>query len=266
MKMKAKKLLSAACLALAIGEVSVQAIPSYTYQPTDLLAAFGKAGSANDVIVDLGPIGNYYPLGSTSIAGVSTALNTAFSGNLDGLYWSVFGYAKTTSSLFNANTLFVSNPDTNPDDAVNSLTSGQQGQVVSKMTAIALSATSGYATIVANQIANVPIALNVGGSPVSYTVGVGSLGDFNGTWRWDVRNITPTGFTTGTTPSVAALYEQDPGVANVGLYRGTVSLAADGTLTIEATPEPSTWAMLGAGLVTWMLIRRKNKTISLKTN
>jgi hypothetical protein len=191
---------------------------------------------------------------------VNAALLDSVFGNMDGIYWSVFGYVNTTTSPLGAkNTLFVTDPrgDVNtPNDPNPSLTSSGQGQVVSKMTAIANGATSGSATVLANQIVEVPSSLNIGGSSLSYTIGVGPLSDFNGTWAPSVDNFTGSGFATNGVPSVSDLFEQDPGAANNGTYLGDFVLGTDGTLTFNPVPEPTTCALLGGGLLAIIAVRR----------
>jgi hypothetical protein len=247
--MKTKKLLAAACLTLAICEVSAQA-QTFTYNPGDLLVAFGStnSGSANNVIVDLGAYSSFTQGAQTSVANVSSALTTAFGGT-SGVYWSAFSYT--------GQTLLLSDPRTpyylaNDPTSVNSLTASAQGQVTTKLQAIINGATSPSATILANQIVELPSTLNVGGNPVSYTIGVGSLGDFNGTWQWDTRN-----FMDGVNPATSDLFLMRPGPANTALDYGYVSVNANGTM-IVAAPEPSTWALFGGGLASLMLFRRKS--------
>lgn len=250
-----------AAMAAAVFCGTAASAQTFTYNQGDLLAAFRKAGSP-DLIVDLGSASSFQQYGAApfSIAGVnSTLLNSVF-GNMDGVYWSVFGYVNTSGSpLGPQNTIWVTDPRSNiatQNDPNSSLTFSGQGQTISKMGAIAAGATSGYATVLANQIVEVSSSLNVGGDPVSYTVGVGPLGDFRGTWKPNIENLTPTGFGAGSTPEVSDLFQQNPGAANVGSYLGEFELGNDGVLTFSAVPEPSTLAMLGAGMMTLVAIRR----------
>ena len=234
---------------------------TFTYTPGDLFAAFRKSGSP-DLIVDLGSASLYQQNGADpfSITGVNATLLNSVFGNLDGVYWSVFGYVNTSGSpLGSQNTIWVSDPRsdiTTPNDPNSSLTFSGQGQTISKMKAIVDGATSGSATVLANQIVEVASSLNVGGDPVSYTVGVGSLGDFRGTWAPSVENLTPTGFAASSTPEISDLFQQNPGAANVGGYLGDFQLGNDGTLTFTPVPEPSALGMLGAGMMTLVAIRR----------
>ena len=268
MNMKTTKILTAAIAAAVLCEAGALA-QSFTYNQGDLLAAFGKTGSGNDLIVDLGSASLYQnAAGSSSfnITGVNSTLLTSAFGNLDNIYWTVFGYVGTTGSLGPQNTLFVSNPRADAGTqtlARHSLTSSAQGQVTSYMQAIVDGATSSAygETVPANQIVELSNSLNIGGDPVSFSVGVndfsGNSGNFGGTWIWDVRNFSPTGFAAGSTPSVSDLYQQTPGTANTGIYLGDFALNNNGTLAFNPVPEPSTWAMLGGGLLTLIAMRRR---------
>jgi hypothetical protein len=264
--MKSTKLIMSALAVLSVCEAAVQA-QTFTYNTGDLLASFRKSGSADDLIVDLGSASNFQNAsGSMNFSGVSSSLSTVFGGNLDGIYWSVFGYINTTASPLGAkNTLFVTEARSsiNIENGPNpSFTSSAQGQVVGEMTAIVDGAKSGAATILANQIIEIPSGLNVGGDPVSYTIGVGSLGDFNGTWSPTVENKTPTGFTGGSTSSASDLFQQNPVNNQDGTYLGDFVLANDGSLTFNgpaAVPEPSTWAMLGTGALGLVAFQRSRR-------
>lgn len=240
---------------------------TYNYAAGDLLAAFGRSGSTQDVIVDLGSASLYQnATGSFNIAGVNSTLLTTALGSMDGIYWTVFGYVSTTGSAVGAqNTIFVSQAraDVNTaNDPSSSLTFSGQGQVISKMTAIAHGAASGYATVLDNQIVSESNTLNVGGDPVSFTVGVGSLFDFNGTWSPNVKNLTPIGFSAGSVSSVSDLFQQNPGAANVGNYLGNFQLNPDGTLafnSVTPVPEPATWGIVGVGILALAGFRRARK-------
>jgi len=267
MKMKTTKILTAAMAAAALCETAALA-QTFIYNPGDLLVAFGKTGSGSDLIVDLGSASSYQnAAGSASfnISGIDSTLLTSVFGNTDGIYWTIFGYVGTTGSpLGPLNTLFVSDPraDITIQNLVrHSLTSGGQGQVTSYIGAIADGATSGFATVLQNQVVELSSSLNVGGDPVSFTVGVndfsGNSGNFGGTWIWDVRNTTPSGFAASSTPEVSDFFQQNPGTANTGSYLGNFELNNNGTLTFNPVPEPSTWAMLGAGMLTLIAVRRR---------
>lgn len=250
---------------LAVGLCGSAAMAqSFTYNPGDLLVAFRSGSSSQNVIVDIGSASFYEnATGSFNISGVNAALFTSTLGTMDNVYWSVFGYVNTTGSAIGVqNTIFVSDPRSDiltQNDPNSSLTFSGQGQAISKMRAIADGATSGYATILSDQIIVLSSSLNVGGDPVSYTVGVGPFGDFNGTWSPAVENLTGSGFSSGSTPSVSDLFQQTPGAANNGTYLGNFQFNNNGTLqftSVTPAPEPSTWALLVAGGMTLLVVRR----------
>jgi len=252
--MKKTNILLSALAVFTLGEVAVQA-QTYTYHAGDLLAAFRKSGSSFDLIVDLGSASSFQS-GSSMSLDLSSGLTSVFgSANASGVYWSVFGYVNTSSSPLGAqNTLFVTDPRSDitiQNDPNSSMTSSGQGQVVSKMVAIANGATSGSAVILGNQIVEVPVGLNSGGNPVSYTVGVGSLGDFNGTWAPAVEN------TTAGSTTASDLFQQNPGASNTGSYLGEFTLNSAGILAFNPVPEPSTWAMMGSGVLALLALRRR---------
>ena len=236
----------------------------FTYNNGDLLAAFGKTGSDNDLIVDLGSASTYqnaYGSSSFNITGVDSTLLTSVFGSMDGIYWSVFGYVNTSGSSLGAqNTIWVTDPRSDilaQNDPNRSRTFNSQNLVISKMGAIVDGAISG--TVLSDQIVKVSSSLNIGGDPVSYTIGVGSLGDFRGTWAPGVENLTPSGFASSSTPESSDLFQQNPGSANVGSYLGDFVLSNDGMFTFNPVPEPSTWAMFGAGMMTLVSILRRKQ-------
>jgi hypothetical protein len=261
--MKSTHLIKMAVAAAALCGAAATA-QTFNYNSGDLLAAFRTSGGSQNLIVDLGSASLYQnATGSFSITGVNSTLLTSVFGSLNNVYWSVFGYVNTAASpLGPQNTIWVTDPrsdNTLQNDPNSSLTSSGQGQVISKMRAIADGATSAFATVQANQIVTVSSSLNVGGDPVSYTVGVGPLSDFNGTWAPAVENQTSSGFGTSSTPSVSDLFQQNPGAANNGIYLGNFQLNNDGTFafnSVNPVPEPSAWALIGTGMMTLLAVRR----------
>ncbi len=265
--MKTLNIIKMAVAAVALCEAAATA-QTFNYNSGDLLAAFRTSGGSQNLIVDLGSASLYQnAAGSFNITGVNSTLLTSVFGTLDNVYWSVFGYVNTAGSpLGPQNTIWVTTPRSDiftQNDPNSSLTFSGQGQTISKMRAIADGATSAFATVQASQIVTVSSSLNVGGDPVSYTVGVGPLSDFNGTWTPAVENQTIAGFATSSTPSVSDLFQQNPGAANNGTYLGNFQLNNDGTLafnSVNPVPEPSTWAMIGTGMMTLLAVRRfRNK-------
>ena len=268
--MKIIRIIKTAVAAAMLCEAAASA-DTFTYNPGDLLAAFRKAGSSYDLIVDLGSAANYpastfeSPSGPFVIPGVNSTLLTSVFGGTDGIYWSVFGYVNTSGSSLGAqNTIWVTDPRSDilaQNDPNRSRTFNSQNLVISKMGAIVDGAISG--TVLSDQIVKVSSSLNIGGDPVSYTVGVGSLGDFRGTWAPGVENLTPSGFSSSSTPEVSDLFQQTPGTANVGGYLGDFQLNNDGTLDFVPAPEPSTWAMFGAGMLLLVSILRRKQASNI---
>jgi hypothetical protein len=265
--MKIIRIIKTAVAAAVLCEAAASA-QTFTYNNGDLLAAFRKAGSSYDLIVDLGPVSTYYnAYGSApfNITGVNSTLLTSVFGGTDGIYWSVFGYVNTTGSSLGAqNTIWVTDPRSDiltQNDPNRSRTFNSQTLTISKMGAIVDGASSG--TVLSDQIVEVSSSLNIGGNPVSYTIGVGSLGDFRGTWAPGVENLTPSGFASSSTPEVSDLFQQTPGSGNVGYYMGDFQLSNDGTLSFNAVPEPSTWAMFGTGMMLLVSILRRKQASNI---
>jgi hypothetical protein len=263
--MKTTSIIKTAVAAAVLYQAAASA-DTFTYNTGDLLAAFRKPGSSYDLIVDVGSASVYQNAAngnSFNITGVDSTLLTSVFGNMDGIYWSVFGYMNTNGSSLGArNTIWVTDPRWDAavqNDPNSSLTVNGQGTVISKMIAIANGAISG--TVVSDQIVDVSSSLNIGGNPVSYTIGVGSLGDFRGTWAPDIENLTPAGFASSSPlvphVEVSDLFQQDPGANNVGSYLGDFQLNNDGTLVFNPVPEPSTSAMFGAGMLMLVSILRR---------
>ncbi len=251
-----------AAMAVALLYGSMAAAQTFTYNSGDLLAAFRKSGSP-DLIVDLGPAANYpastfdNPSGPFVFTGVNSTLFDSVFGDMNGIYWSVFAYVDTTGSLGSANTLWytVGRSDVNNRTvAPHSGTFNAQGYVTGEMGAIVDGTTSHFATVIQNQTVQLSSSLNEGGDPVSYTVGVGPYGDFNGTLKGVVENYTGDTFDSGT--KVSDLYQLNPGAGNTGKYLGNFALGADGSFTFNPVPEPSTWAMLSAGMLALAAVRR----------
>lgn len=266
--------LKTAILSAVVAGYGLAASAQFTYNPGDLFVAFRSAAGPTNMIVDIGSASIYQnATGSFTLSDVNSALLTSVFGNMDGIYWSVFGglAAGQGGSLGADNTLWITSPrgDTFTQTTPwQSGTSSGQGTVISDLRGILNGTQTAYnadAISLSSTIVLVPSGLNNGGFAVSYTVGVGPNGDFNGTWRGDIENLTPTEFASSGTPSASDLYQQDPGRANQGDYLGNFVLGNDGSLTFNSVapvPEPGSMAMLGAGIVCLFAVRRfRNKMI-----
>jgi hypothetical protein len=255
--MKNKYLLISGLAAAALCEVAAQA-QTFTYHPGDLLAAFRETGSP-DLIIDLGSISNFQQPGATSMnfSGVASALTTTY-GNLGGIYWSVFTYAGD-STYAPVNTLWMTDPRANvnvQNTAPVTGTSSQQNNVTGQLGAIADALSATYGTIIANQEIQLPGSLGSGngGDPASYTTALGPGLDFNGTFEQNFENLS-----SASAATVSDLFEQDPSPLHspgAGTYLGDFTLGGNGSFSFVPTPEPSTWAMLGTGLLALLAVRR----------
>jgi hypothetical protein len=249
-----KTMLASVLVAAALGEVAAQA-QTFTYNPGDVLAAF-RNGGANDLVVDLGSVANFQTPGYSTSINLASDLTTTF-GTLNGLYWSVFTY-DANGTYAPANTVFISDPQATVGvpNAPLSITSAQI-PVGNQIQSLVNGLSSTYGTILANQVIELPSTLgsNTGGSPAaSYTVAAGPNADFNGTYGHNFENVSSSSATTG-----SDLFQEDPGARRSAVAAqnlGTVTLDSAGNLSFQATPEPSTWAMVGTGLMSLIAFRR----------
>jgi hypothetical protein len=258
--MKRHAILSGAVAAIAL--CAMDASAQFNYQNGDMLAAFGNGG-ATDVIVDLGPISKFqtFSLSTTYTWNLNYLLTSQFGSVSSSIYWSVFGVNDTsiggngsvtqTDANTMWNTLARSNPankTTTPFvggssasqqlpvgdiETIGNLTSPNQaspGMIVDYAPGIELVGTSlgGYSPMMNN--------------PYN--------GNFQGDWTYNVLNHGV---------GVSDLYQSDPGnhFSQRATYLGNFDLSSGGSLTFNAVPEPSTWAMIGTGLLTFLAIRRR---------
>jgi len=260
-----KTMLASVLIAAALGEVAAQA-QTFTYNPGDVLAAF-RNGGANDLVVDLGSVANFQTPGYTTSLNLASDLTTAF-GTLNGLYWSVFTY-DANGTYAPANTVFMSDPQATVGvpNAPLSISSSQVtvgNQIQSLVNALSPT----YGTVIDNQVIELPssIGSTTGGNPAaSYTVAAGPNADFNGTYGHNFENVSSTSATTA-----SDLFQENPGERHSAVAAqnlGTITLDAAGNLSFQATPEPSTMAMVGTGLMSLIAFRRfAKKTNSRKNN
>jgi hypothetical protein len=256
--MKKNKILLGVMAAAAL--CGMDAMAQISYQNGDLLAGFRKGGSP-DVILDLGSISLYqqfgatpgYPAGFQVNANLSTALQNTF-GTLSTMQWSIFGVNDGGTALTgqsDANTVWSSkrrnNAGIQSSAPFGNPSSDSQALAVGDIKAIGNNTGSGSTGV--NDLA--PGIVSVDATVANYTPDMGSPynGDFEGTYSYNIER-------TGT--GVLDLYEVNPN--SPGQYLGNFSLSSGGDLTFNPVPEPSTWAMLGTGLLTLVAIRRnRNK-------
>lgn len=262
--MKKNKILSGVVAITAL--CGVTAMAQINYQNGDMLAAFGNGGSV-DVVVDLGAISSFQQpnaTGPVSFAGVSTALQSVFGSDLSGVYWSVFGVNDTTipfnSSVSQTdpytvwNTLARSNPNIQTMAPFVAGSSAVQQLAVLDIETIGLLTSPSQAGpgLIVNLSADI-VSVNVSLGGYSSMMNNPYSGNIQGDWTYNIQNIGA---------GVSDLYQSNPGnrYTQRASYLGDFSLDSSGVLAFEPVPEPSTWAMLGSGLIGLIgLCRFKNR-------
>jgi hypothetical protein len=247
--------------AAGIGAVMVAASTqgaNFAYNPTDLLLGF-RNGGVNDFVVDLGPVTSWYAYSALSpnttyniTAYNATQLTTVF-GSLDNISFSAFADVRVTSNpSFPIQTIWTTTPRLSlatPADPLSRRSQFQQATTGAKIDGIANGAIT-YSGLPDNTgvstaaVLEIPSSWNANGT--SYTIGVGSSGNFSGTFGSSVENTTPTGFAGGGIPIVSDLYEMQPGSGS-GKYLGYFTLGTDGSMAFTTVPEPGSLALVGAG-------------------
>jgi hypothetical protein len=258
--MNPNKFLTAALAVAALSGASARA--QFNYQNGDLLAGFGNGGTT-DVVVDLGSLANFQA-GVPNSWNLSSALNATFGSVSGSVYWAVLGVNDTTQSSFNSSvtqtspyTVWSSLARSNPN--VQNGTPNVSGNANSQHLAL-------------NQIdtiVNLTSPSAAPGSIVDYAPGVEqvstSLGGFSslmnpasdplvgnlgGTWAYNMLN---------SGAGTSDFYQNNPGnpLFTAANYEGDFSLSSGGVLTFNPVPEPSSWAMLGGGLLALIALRRR---------
>jgi len=255
--MKQYKILTAAMAVAVLSGVSAMA--QFNYQNGDLLVGFGNAGST-DVIVDLGAISNFQQPGATASWNLSSVLNATYGSVSGSIYWAVFGANNTTQAGYNASVV-QANAYTAWDSIARSTPSVQNSTPN-------VSGNANSQHLAVNQIATIvgytdPNSANAG-LIVDYAPGIEQVsttlggytslmnpdGNLGGTWSYNMLN-----HGAGTSD----FYQSDPGNPFVASqnYLGNFTLDNTGTLTFNAVPEPSTWAMVGSGMLALLALRRR---------
>jgi hypothetical protein len=224
-----------------------------------LLVGFRTLGGSTDVIVDLGGIDNFQQTGALpQTFDLSAVLNSVYGGVSGSLYWSVFGVNDTSISPANGN---VTQADPNSvwftQARSNPLTQTHVPLVVGSSTAQQLAVgdieTIGSSTSSSSGAPITVLAFNAisvnNTTGFGYSPSIGSGGDFNGDWGYDIEN---------NGAGTSDLYQADPGSPFVkkSTYLGDFTLDPSGTLTYNSVPEPSTWTMLATGALSLMAIGR----------
>jgi hypothetical protein len=242
----------------------MDASAAFNYNQGDLLLGFRTPGSGNDMVVDIGTAANLVTAattggGSTLISGTyyTSSQFTASGLNFNNLYYSVFGdtsgntlWATAGSTLFE----HTSNSQATPGGVFESIATGA-GDYPGYYAANAANSSS---------VTIMPNSFNVGGSDLSYTQGVIDQNN-NATFGYfPISNEANTvaGFDTSSYFAAVNLYQLDPhsGSTTPGTQLGYFELTPNGNLTfnlgVAPVPEPTTWAMLGTGLLALTAVRR----------
>ncbi len=181
-------------------------------------------------------------------ANLSSALLATFGSDLSGLNWSVFGY-NGNNTIYN--TLARSNPGMQTLVPQVGGTMDAQGLVANDIVTISGLTTPASWPGIANLFVNiVTVPVAAGGYTALMAQGL-SNGDFGGDWTYNIEN---------TGAGVSDLYQSDPKVNSfdfkVGFLLGQFLLDGSGNLTFNPVPEPATWSVIGAGMMTLLAVRR----------
>jgi hypothetical protein len=254
--MKRYKILTAAVAAAGLSGASAMA--QFSYQNGDLLAAFGNGGGT-DVIVNLGSISSFQQ-GVGNTWDLSSVLTSVFGSVNSGLYWSVFGVNDQsigydhTITQGDPNTLWATIGRSNPANQTHAPLI--QGNSSSFQLPVGDIESIGNITSPGQAAPGLIVDFSPGIEEVSSSVGNYSTdmsspysGNFAGDWYYNVLNHGV---------GVSDLYQNDPSTPRAS-YLGNFGLDSGGVLTFSPTPEPSTWAMIGSGLLVLFALRRRNQ-------
>ena len=126
-----------------------------------------------------------------------------------------------------------------------------QGLVANDIDTISGLTTTGAWPGIANLFVNiVTVPVAAGGYTALMAQGI-SNGDFAGDWTYNIENAGA---------GVSDLYQSDPKAnsfdSKLATYLGNFSLDNSGSLTFNPVPEPATWSLLGAGVMSLLAARR----------
>jgi hypothetical protein len=253
--MKKYKILTAALAAAVLGGAS--ALAQFNYHNGDMLVAFGNGGTT-DVIVDLGAISNFQTPYNTFSKDLSSVLNSTFGSVTTSLYWAVLGVNDTTlggnSSVTQTDpyTVWASKKRINPAVPGNAPyvagSSAAQQLGVSDIQTIA-NLTNPSTPGVTDAGAGIELVNTSLGGFSSLMTGSYN-GNLQGDWSWNTLNKGA---------GTSDLFQSNPGdpYSDHANYLGSVSLDSTGVFTVTTVPEPSTYAMLGSGVLALLALRRR---------
>jgi hypothetical protein len=201
-----------------------------------------SAANSNGGALVLGGTNFQQDLSSTDLGNTYGAnwyqRNTIALGKLE---WSVFG------ADFNTNEFWITNPATFAES-----TNGTQGGIVSEMSGVYSDLAGPTSTANSNEDY---IDNNASGNAGSYTNAITNQ-ETGSNWEY---TFGPTETVVGDTSAIG-FWDSPVGSGNATEI-GTFALSDTGVLTfstdITPIPEPSTWAMIGFGAATLLVIRRR---------
>ena len=271
--MKTIHLLTATALALAAltsarGQVSVTA-------PGDLILAFRTNDNAiqNDLEVDLGQYsqftglapgtelnlnlnGTYYgSTGGLSASDISTVFGSNWN-TLTDLVWSVAGQNGSGQSTTDLYVTF-----TPADGATVNQASGSTQNTAGARLRTELGGLSGATSLTSPQAGEIPVSLTSQNNYSGAIRGTGVTKDYGYFSKSTEALVTSAG------SSSLDLFAEIHGGSGAGTDLGTFSLdsAGDLSFTAAAVPEPSTYATALLGGATLLLVRRRQKKLTVST-
>ncbi len=268
--------ITAAAIALAFAGVfgtSAHA-QNLTYNTGDLLIGFEQSGSANNYVVDLGAANQFIdatgPLTfSLSTADLTSAFGSSWASNSQTnlVQWGVIGGTSRTTSLtlggdtLAKNTLFYTQGELTPgtpSDAPLALNNAGQNVINGKITSFTTdfkgeTPSTGSTGLLQATIESKATSNSYGDETNNQSVfGIG----------FSIEQPASGSFT-GPTNSVLDLYQLNATSSGTapGTLLGGFSLGSNGVLTFNAAPEPSTYALMGLGVM-FLVWQLRRKTVS----